>query len=94
MAGRAGLALAGLHLQERVGGDDHGAAGAGGLHEEIGPPVAEHRRPHPVAGGRRQAVQQAADVFQVAGRRGAALGDQQQLLRRLRGDAGGPRRTR
>ena len=43
-----------------------GPCGAGALDLEIGVAVAEQRGPHAVAGDDRQAVQQAADVFQVA----------------------------
>ena len=71
MAGAAAaggrLALAGAaDLQQRVGGDHHGPLRRRALDLEIGVAVAEQRGPHAVAGHDRQAVQQAADVFQVA----------------------------
>ena len=78
---------AGLDLQQRVRADQHGARGPGALHKEVGAAVAEKRRPHAIAGDNGQAVQQAADVFQIAARRRAALGNQQQLLRGANGSA-------
>ena len=86
-AGGGGGRLARLDFQQRVRADEHGARGPGRLHKEVGAAVAEKSRPHAIAGDGGQAVQQAADVLQIAARRRAALGNQQQLLRGPDGSA-------
>jgi hypothetical protein len=90
--GRRRLIFAGLHFQQRIRRDANQSGGTRGFHQEIGAAVSKQGDPHAIARGHRQAVEQAADVLQVAARRDAALRNQQEFLGRLDGSPANDRR--